>query len=138
MDAAMDAAMDLDSYTRFGLALLAVIGLILLTAALARRFGPMGVGGGGSGRGRPGRPRRRLGVIESAMVDTRRRLVLVRCDDREHLLLIGGTHDLVIDRDSARPAGPAEVDAADPDDPVPAPASPSFRTILRRGQEGDP
>jgi hypothetical protein len=36
-------------------------------------------------------------VEESAQVSPRHRLLLVRRDDREHLLLIGGTNDLVIE-----------------------------------------
>lgn len=34
--------------------------------------------------------KRRLKVIEYLPLDQRRRLVLVRCDDREHLIVIGG------------------------------------------------
>ncbi len=40
---------------------------------------------------------RRLGVVEVAAVDTRRRLVLVRRDDVEHLVLLGLNNDLVIE-----------------------------------------
>ncbi len=44
----------------------------------------------------------RLAVLESTAVDARRRLVLVRRDDVEHLLLIGGPADLVLE---SRPLG---------------------------------
>ncbi|WP_299441815.1 flagellar biosynthetic protein FliO [uncultured Rhodospira sp.] len=117
-----DTRMDLDSYTRFALALTIVLGLIFVGAALLRRFSPMG-GGPGAARG----ARRRLGVIEGAMVDNRRRLVLVRRDDREHLLLIGGVTDLVVERDIEAPAMP------EPASPTPAP---SFRSFLTRGRAG--
>lgn len=44
------------------------------------------------------RPRdRRLAVVETASVDTRRKLVLVRRDDVEHLLITGGPVDLLIE-----------------------------------------
>jgi flagellar protein FliO/FliZ len=44
------------------------------------------------------RPReRRLGVVETASVDAKRKLVLVRRDDVEHLLIVGGPVDLVIE-----------------------------------------
>ena len=43
------------------------------------------------------RPERRLGVIEQASVDGRRRLVLVRRDGIEHLIMIGGPVDVVIE-----------------------------------------
>ncbi|SDE19463.1 flagellar biosynthetic protein FliO [Rhodospira trueperi] len=113
--------MDLDTYTRFALALMLVLGLIFLMAALLRRFGS-GAGAAGGGRG----ARRRLGVVEGAVVDNRRRLVLVRRDDREHLLLIGGVTDLVVERDIVPPAMP--------EPPQEAP-TPSFRTFLARGQQ---
>ncbi len=47
---------------------------------------------------RGGRNRQpRLAVLDAAAVDTRRRLVLVRRDDVEHLILIGGPTDVVIE-----------------------------------------
>ncbi len=39
----------------------------------------------------------RLQVVSSAGVDTRRRLLLVRRDNMEHLVMIGGPNDLVIE-----------------------------------------
>ena len=43
------------------------------------------------------RPERRLGVIEQANVDGRRRLLLIRRDDVEHLVMTGGPVDVVIE-----------------------------------------
>jgi hypothetical protein len=43
------------------------------------------------------RPEPRLGVIEQASVDARRRLVLLRRDDVEHLIMTGGPIDVVIE-----------------------------------------
>ena len=44
------------------------------------------------------RPRdRRLGVVETASVDARRKLILVRRDDVEHLIITGGPVDMVIE-----------------------------------------
>jgi len=44
------------------------------------------------------RPRdRRLGVVETAWVDQRRKLVLIRRDDVEHLIIIGGPVDMVVE-----------------------------------------
>ena len=40
---------------------------------------------------------KRLSVIEAAVVDTRRRVVLIRRDNVEHLVLIGGPTDVVIE-----------------------------------------
>ena len=44
------------------------------------------------------RPReKRLGVVETASVDQKRRLLLVRRDDVEHLIIIGGPVDMVVE-----------------------------------------
>lgn len=51
----------------------------------------------GSGRLGKWRPGQRIGVVESAPVDGSRRLVLVRRDNIEHLLLLSGEGDLVIE-----------------------------------------
>lgn len=40
---------------------------------------------------------KRLGVIETSSVDSHRKLVLVRRDEVEHLLLVGGPVDLVVE-----------------------------------------
>src|SRR5262245_20637141 len=57
----------------------------------------------------------RLGVIEQASVDSRRRLVLIRRDDVEHLIMTGGPVDVVIETGISghsahmeRDAGPVE------------------------------
>ena len=43
------------------------------------------------------RPEKRLAVIEHASVDGRRRLLLIRRDDVEHLIMTGGPVDVVIE-----------------------------------------
>lgn len=43
------------------------------------------------------RPERRLAVVEQAAVDSRRRLVLLRRDNVEHLIMTGGPVDVVIE-----------------------------------------
>jgi Flagellar biosynthesis protein, FliO len=53
---------------------------------------------------RGGRSRQpRLQVLDAAAVDTRRRLVLVRRDNIEHLILIGGPTDIVIESGIGEP-----------------------------------
>ncbi|WP_142847859.1 flagellar biosynthetic protein FliO [Telmatospirillum sp. J64-1] len=83
--------MDLDTYMRFMLALVFVLGLITVAAWAARRFG-MGPRLAGGGK------RKRLALVETMMIDGKRRLVLVRRDDKEHLLLIGGGNDVVVEQ----------------------------------------
>ena len=61
----------------------------------------------------------RLAVLETAAIDQRRRLVLIRRDETEHLLLIGGPSDLVVEPAiGARRKELAHVLATEP---VPAP-----------------
>lgn len=83
--------MDWDVYLRTVFALIAVLGLIGATAWVAKRIGFGGVAIGP-------RRKRRLAVVESVPLDGRRRLVLVRRDEVEHLLLIGGGADIVVER----------------------------------------
>jgi flagellar protein FliO/FliZ len=40
---------------------------------------------------------RRLHIVENLMIDPRRRLVIVRCDNSEHLLLLGVNQDIVVE-----------------------------------------
>jgi flagellar protein FliO/FliZ len=81
-----------ENYVQALVALVAVLALIALVAWGARRMGLAGVRGGG------GRRDRRLSVSEVLAVDNRRRLLLVKRDAVEHLILIGGTGDIVVER----------------------------------------
>jgi len=49
------------------------------------------------------RAERRLDVIEQANVDGRRRLLLIRRDDVEHLIMTGGPVDVVIETGIGQP-----------------------------------
>jgi flagellar protein FliO/FliZ len=84
--------MDLETYFRFILALIAVLALIGGIAWLLRRSG-FAPNGGNFGAGRT----RRLNVVESLNIDGKRRLLLIRRDGVEHLVLLGATTDLVIE-----------------------------------------
>jgi flagellar protein FliO/FliZ len=81
----------------FMLAFVAVLGLIVLAAWLVRRFANNRLGAN-TNRGRMPR----LAVIDAAAVDGRRRLVLVRRDNVEHLLMIGGPTDIVVEPNIVR------------------------------------
>ncbi len=87
---------------RFFIAFLVVLALIGLTAWLVRRFGANRLGGGARGR------QPRLAVIDAASVDGRRRLVLIRRDNIEHLLMIGGPTDVVVEQNIVRAAAVRE------------------------------
>jgi flagellar biogenesis protein FliO len=88
---------------RFFVAFLVVLALIGLTAWLVRRFGANRLGNATRGR------QPRLAVIDAATVDGRRRLVLIRRDNIEHLLMIGGPTDLVVEPNIVRAVGAREV-----------------------------
>jgi flagellar protein FliO/FliZ len=95
---------------KFFLAFLLVLGLIGVGAWGLRRF-TSGRLGGASTRGR----QPRLGVIDYASVDARRRLILVRRDNVEHLLMIGGPTDVVVEANIVRAvAAPRDVALARP------------------------
>jgi hypothetical protein len=49
---------------------------------------------------------RRLEVVDHANVDSRRKLILIRRDDVEHLVMTGGPVDLVIETGIAAPPRP--------------------------------
>ncbi len=51
----------------------------------------------------PSKPEPRLGVMEETKVDRVRRLVLIRRDDVEHLIMTGGPVDVVIETGIAAP-----------------------------------
>ncbi|MCF4098806.1 flagellar biosynthetic protein FliO [Maritalea mediterranea] len=49
---------------------------------------------------------RRLAVLQSAPVDNKRQLVIIRRDNQEHLLMIGGPNDVVIETGFQNPQEP--------------------------------
>jgi flagellar protein FliO/FliZ len=82
---------------RFFIAFLFVLALIGGAAYLLRRFGA-GAMNSAALRGR----QPRLAVIDAAQIDGRRRLVLIRRDNVEHLIMIGGPSDVVVEPNIVR------------------------------------
>jgi flagellar protein FliO/FliZ len=111
---------------RFFIAFLVVLGLIAVTAWVVRRFGAERLGAA-TARGR----QPRLAVIDAAAVDGRRRLILIRRDNVEHLLMIGGPSDVVIEPNIVRAAAAAR------EQPAPARASAATDTLPRALPLGD-
>lgn len=91
--------MDVMDFGRYFAGLLLVLGLLGGFALLARRAG---LAHFLPAIQRPGAPRR-LELSATLMLDPRRRVVLVRVDDEEHVVLLGLTGETVLDR---RPAPP--------------------------------
>ena len=108
----------------FAALILLVVVLLVIKVVRNLTFGTFVAGG----RNR----KTRLAVMDATAVDSHRRLVLVRRDDIEHLILIGGPTDVVVERDirlaaPRRPAltgdgGQQQAAAARPRAPQPAPA----------------
>lgn len=67
-----------------------VIGLMLLFSRFLQKLGSMASVARKDGT-------RRLSIIESMPLDPRRRLVLVRRDDQEHLLVLGHEGETVVE-----------------------------------------
>jgi flagellar protein FliO/FliZ len=105
----------------FIVAFIVVLALIGVAAWLVRRFATSRLGAN-TQRGRMPR----LAVIDAAAVDGRRRLVLVRRDNVEHLLMIGGPTDIVVEPNIVRAAPgrdqlPQRSNAAEPPRLAPMP-----------------
>lgn len=82
--------MSLELYSRFLIALVVVLVLLAIFAWLARRFGFAGRNFAAGGR-------RRLAIVEVMPIDGKRRLVLLRRDRVEHLILLGSDNAIVIE-----------------------------------------
>ncbi len=103
------------TFARLALAVVVVLALLLALRWILARTGAGGTIPFSRNR------QQRLAVLDVAAVDSRRRLVLVRRDNVEHLLLIGGPTDLVVEQTIYRgvpvgslaraPAAPAPVQA---------------------------
>ena len=112
----------------FGLAF--VLGLIGLAAWAARRYAPQLMARLSAERGE-----RRMQVMETLVLDPARRLVLVRVDDEERLILLGEGRELIEPRQPAeRPASVAPTpEPAASADPTPRPFARLNLSALNRG-----
>lgn len=115
---------------QFILALIVVLILILIVAWLLKKLGGGRFGATNSGQAE-------LSIVDTLAIDPKRRLVLVRHGKLEHLLLIGGGSDEVVERSiigglpitarmqANKPAAPA------PEKPAEPPARPSSMFLDR-------
>jgi flagellar protein FliO/FliZ len=76
--------MNLADFARAVFALALTLGLLGLCAAALRRYGPDVIA-----RFAAPKKARRLEIVETLVLDPSRRLVLVSCDGRERLILLG-------------------------------------------------
>ena len=124
--------MEFDDYVRFVFALAFVLGLIGLATVALKRFGMLPrVTRQKTGSGK------RLGIVEIAPIDAKRRLILVRRDEVEHLIVLGTSSELLVESGIAARSDVAARDGAPrkDDSPVAVAAPPQDRPIRETGAE---
>lgn len=121
---------DVSPALKFFIAFVIVLALIGVTAWLVRRFSASGFGGS-SARGR----QPRLAVVDAAAVDARRKLVIIRRDNVEHLLMIGGPTDVVVEQNIVRAISAQRDKAVEPavGRPLPIPEPPTRAVPVAEG-----
>src|SRR4029079_15737786 len=92
---------ELPTAVNFVIAFVFVLLLIGIAAWLVRRFRGSRLDAAARGR------QPRLAVVDSSNVDGRRKLVIIRRDNIEHLLMIGGPTDVVVETNIVRAAAAA-------------------------------
>src|SRR6187549_1170453 len=90
--------LELPTPVNFVVAFVVVLALIGAATWAVRRFGGARIEAAARGR------QPRLAVIDSAAVDGRRKLVIIRRDNVEHLLMVGGPTDVVVETNIVRAA----------------------------------
>ncbi|MFN3827075.1 MAG: FliO/MopB family protein [Micavibrio sp.] len=93
--------LDTAQVLKFAFALLFVLSLMGLLALAMRRINNGGTIMPAS--------RRRLKVVETLPLDPRRKLAIVRCDNKEHLLILGTNSETVIESGLQPPQDEARI-----------------------------
>jgi hypothetical protein len=96
---------DLSTGQKWIIAFAVILALLALLGLFARQIkgGRLRVRGQGGGRTR----QPRLGVVDIHDLDRQRQLVLIRRDNVEHLIMIGGVSDIVVETNILRSGGRA-------------------------------
>ena len=87
--------MELISFSQIAQLLLALAFVVALMGGLALIVKKLGL----SHSAPVYKGKKRLKIVESQALDARRRLVLVQCDDKQHLVMLGINSDTVIQTD---------------------------------------
>ncbi|WP_120496247.1 flagellar biosynthetic protein FliO [Kiloniella sp. EL199] len=101
--------MEYGNYFQFFLSLIFIIGLIFAFSLIAKKLGL------GHGPAITGNKQKRLQIKEVRPLDAKRKVVIVQCDNKEHVVLVGGTNDLHID---TIPCDPSSNQADSPEDVI--------------------
>jgi flagellar protein FliO/FliZ len=91
---------DASPAVQYVIAFAVIFGLLALLALGLRRLTASRVSMAAQDRGRARQPR--LGIVDVYDLDRQRQLILLRRDNVEHLLLIGGPNDLVVETNIVR------------------------------------
>ena len=89
-----------EEIARIVISLVAVLGMIGGGALIAKRMGFAAPGGALGGK-------KRLSVVETMALDARRRVAIIKCDDAEHLIMLGASGETLVAADIS-----SSVDAA--------------------------
>ena len=85
---------------QFAIIFLVILAVLTAVVLLARRFSGRGLTLSAKSTQRGRQPR--LGIVDVYELDRQRQLILLRRDNVEHLLLVGGPNDVVIERNIQR------------------------------------
>lgn len=83
--------MDLSQYLQLGLALIIVLGLMALLSFILKKVNMAQSGINGKNN--------RLKIVEQRMIDPKNKLMIIRCDDKDHLVISGQNGNTVIKTD---------------------------------------
>ena len=81
-----------EEIARIVISLVAVLGMIGGGALIAKRMGFAAPGGALGGK-------KRLSVVETMALDARRRVAIIKCDDTEHLIMLGASGETLVAAD---------------------------------------
>ena len=81
-----------EEIARIVISLVAVLGMIGGGALIAKRMGFAAPGGALGGK-------KRLSVVETMALDARRRVAIIKCDDAEHLIMLGASGETLVASD---------------------------------------
>jgi len=90
--------------------LFAVLAMIGICAIAARKAGLMTASGGIVRK-------RRLALVETLGLDPRRRVAIIKCDNTEHLVILGANSETLIEKNLAAPLVAAPDEKAQPQNP---------------------
>jgi flagellar protein FliO/FliZ len=93
--------MEYAALARVAFALFTVLGMIALAAFVAKKAGLARSAAALAGR-------KRLALVESLALDARRRAVILRCDGRDHLVILGPSGETLLASGAAETADPQQ------------------------------